>query len=74
MSAGGARTEAASCTIRRGIPGDAAMLAALGRKTFLDAFAAENTPENAAAYVAHAYGVEQQAAELALPDAAFLIA
>lgn len=74
MSAGGARTEAASCTIRRGVPGDAAMLAALGRKTFLDAFAADNTPENTAAYVAHAYGVEQQAAELALPDAVFLVA
>ena len=74
MSGGDARAEAASCTIRRGVPGDAAVLAALGRKTFLDAFAADNTPENTAAYVAHAYGVEQQAAELALPDAAFLIA
>jgi GNAT superfamily N-acetyltransferase len=65
---------AASCTIRRGVAGDAAMLTALGRKTFLDAFAADNTPENTAAYVAHAYGVEQQAAELALPDGVFLIA
>lgn len=74
MSAGNAPATLASCTIRRGVAGDAAMLAALGRKTFLDAFAADNTPENTAAYVAHAYGAEQQAAELALPDGVFLIA
>ena len=58
MSAGEARRAAASCTIRRGIPGDAAMLAALGRKTFLDAFAADNTPDNTAAYVAHHEGID----------------
>ena len=74
MSAEATPAKAASCTIRRGAAGDAAMLAALGRKTFLDAFAADNAPENTAAYVAHAYGVVQQAAELALPDGVFLIA
>jgi GNAT superfamily N-acetyltransferase len=74
VSAEATPASAPSCTIRRGVAGDAAMLAALGRKTFLDAFAADNTPENTAAYVAHAYGVEQQAAELALPDGVFLIA
>ena len=74
MSVEAARTQAGSCTIRRGVAGDAAMLAALGRRTFVDAFAADNTPEDMAAYVAHAYGVDQQGAELALPDALFLIA
>lgn len=68
------RAPAAPCTIRRGVAGDAAMLAALGRRTFVDTFAADNTPEDMAAYLTHAYGVEQQAAELALPDAVFLIA
>lgn len=62
------------CVIRRGVASDAAMLAALGARTFRETFAADNTAEDMAAYVEHAYGVEQQRAELALPDAAFLIA
>jgi len=74
VSAEATPAKTASCTIRRATEADAAMLAALGRKTFVDAFAADNTPENTAAYVDHAYGVEQQQAELALPDAVFLIA
>jgi GNAT superfamily N-acetyltransferase len=74
MSTESTREQAAPCTIRRGVAADAAMLAALGRRTFVEAFAADNTPENTEAYVAHAYGVAQQGAELALPDAVFLIA
>lgn len=74
MSAEGTPSRSAPCTIRRGVAGDAAMLAALGTRTFVETFAAENTPEDMAAYLAHAYGLEQQRAELALPDAIFLIA
>ena len=66
--------DSAKCVIRRGVEGDAAMLAALGARTFHETFAADNTAADMAAYTAHAYGVEQQRAELALPDAAFLIA
>ena len=66
--------DSARCVIRRGVAGDAAMLAALGARTFNDTFAADNTAEDMAAYLAHAYGLEQQRAELALPDAWFLIA
>ena len=62
------------CQVRRGAPADAAMLATLGARMFRDTFAADNTSADMDAYVAHAYGVEQQRAELALADAAFLIA
>ncbi|MFL5562248.1 MAG: GNAT family N-acetyltransferase [Gemmatimonadaceae bacterium] len=61
-------------TIRRGTAADAAMLASSGARMFRETFAADNTPADMDPYVAHAYGVEQQRAELALPDAAFLIA
>lgn len=60
--------------VRRATPADAAMLATLGARTFRDTFAADNTPEDMAAYLAHAYGVAQQGAELALPGSVFLIA
>lgn len=60
--------------IRRGVAADAPMLAALGARTFIETFAADNTADDMAVYVGHAYGVEQQRAELALPDAIFLIA
>src|SRR3954468_4685800 len=68
----GSRTS--SCTIRRGVPADAAMLATLGARIFRETFAADNAPADMDAYVAHAYGPEQQRLELALPDGAFLIA
>ena len=64
----------ASSVIRRGVAADAGMLATLGARTFRETFAAENTAEDMAGYIAHAYGVEQQAAELALPGSVFLIA
>ena len=74
MSSAPSPTTSAPCVIRRGVAADAAMLAALGARTFTETFAADNTPGDMAAYVAHAYGVEQQRAELALPDAVFLVA
>ena len=41
------------------------MLAELGARTFSDTFAADNTPEDMAAYLASSFGPSQQAAELA---------
>ena len=60
--------------IRPGASGDAARLAEFGARTFGETFGAENTAENMAAYVAHAYGEAQQAAELADPTVVTLIA
>jgi diamine N-acetyltransferase len=61
-------------TIRRGVPADARLLADLGARTFRDAFAADNSPEDMALYVGRAYGVPQQGAELANPEVTTLLA
>ena len=53
---------------------DNRLLADLVRKTFLDTFGADNTPENMAAYLAASFAPEIQAAELSDPDTTFLIA
>jgi len=60
--------------IRYGTAADAELLAGLGARTFFDAFAADNTPENMAAYLASSFGPLRQAAELADPATVFLIA
>ena len=60
--------------IRRASVGDAKLLAQLGARTFHDTFAAQNTPENMAAYLADSFGTEIQAAELADPSVMFFIA
>jgi ribosomal protein S18 acetylase RimI-like enzyme len=62
-----------AATVRVALPEDAALLAELGRRTFRDTFEADNTPQDMAAYLAGAFGVEQQAAELADPATTFLI-
>jgi len=62
------------CLIRRSTADDAPMLAALGSRTFVDAFAADNTPADMDAYVGRAYGASQQRAELELPGSVFLVA
>jgi ribosomal protein S18 acetylase RimI-like enzyme len=54
-------------TVRRGTPADAAALAELGERTFRDAFAADNTPEDLELYVAKTYGEAQQRRELEDP-------
>ncbi len=54
-------------TIRRATDADAAGLAELALRTFLDAFAAQNDPANTEAYTARVYGPAQQAAEIADP-------
>jgi GNAT superfamily N-acetyltransferase len=53
---------------------DAVLLAELGARTFADSFAADNTPEDMAAYLAKSFSPEKQAAELAEPGTVFLIA
>lgn len=61
-------------TIRRGTLADAALLSELGARTFSETFAADNTPEDLAAYVAMSFNVAQQTAELEDPASTFLIA
>ena len=50
--------------IRRATIADAAPLAVFGRRTFIDAFGAQNTPEDVEAYCARSYGVTQQTREI----------
>lgn len=58
-------TEAQLPRIRRAVPADAVALAALGRRTFSDAFAADNEPADLALFLDSAYAPEIQARELA---------
>ncbi|MDX2030757.1 MAG: GNAT family N-acetyltransferase [Blastocatellia bacterium] len=60
--------------IREATREDAALLRELGARTFHDAFAAFNTPENMQAYMATAFAPARIAEELADPAARFLIA
>lgn len=53
--------------IRHGGPSDALLLSAIARQTFFDTFAATNDPADMALHLERAYGVAQQAAELADP-------
>ena len=61
-------------TIRRGEEGDAAVIAEFAARTFHDAFAADNRPEDMAAYMLIAFGLEQQRAELTDPGHTYLLA
>lgn len=58
---------------RRASSGDAAVLAQLGRETFLETFASENRPEDIEAYVSSAFGEMQQLRELEDPSSITLI-
>ncbi len=60
--------------IRIAVPADATLLAELGAETFRDTFAADSSPDDMAAYLADAFGVEIQGRELADPSVRFLIA
>jgi diamine N-acetyltransferase len=60
--------------VRPAVLSDALPLSQFGARTFRDAFAADNRPENLDAYLAKAYGVPQQSAELADASVATLIA
>lgn len=50
--------------VRRAVPSDAAALAELGARTFVDAFGAQNRPEDVEAYLAKSFGVSQQRREI----------
>jgi GNAT superfamily N-acetyltransferase len=67
-------TRGAEVTVRHGTADDAALLAELGARTFRDTFAADNTPEDMARYLAEAFTPEKQAAELVDPSSTLLIA
>ncbi|SES83757.1 GNAT family N-acetyltransferase [Hymenobacter actinosclerus] len=53
-------------------PAAAAKLAELGRRLFYETYAAQNTPENLAAYADANFSPEQQLAELQDPDTVYL--
>jgi ribosomal protein S18 acetylase RimI-like enzyme len=60
--------------IRRAVLSDAAALAELAARTFTDAFASDNRPEDLQAHLVSAYGVSQQSAEIADPNTITLLA
>lgn len=64
----------ADLTIRRASADDGAWLADFGAQTFSETFAAENRPEDLAAYLAASFNAARLAAELADPASTFLIA
>ena len=59
--------------IRRAVPADAANLAALGARTFEEAFAAQNRPEDMTAYLERTYSEPLQRRELEDPDVVTLL-
>ena len=65
---------AESVRVRRGVPDDAARLAALAARTFSEAFGADNRPSDLAAHVEASYGVRQQTGELIDRDYITLLA
>jgi diamine N-acetyltransferase len=67
-------TQIPGLTIRRGIIEDAGLLSEMGERTFSETFAADNTPEDLASYLATSFNLAQQTDELEDPASAFLIA
>lgn len=65
---------AESFRVRLAEPGDAALLADMATRTFVDAFGAQNTPEDMELHCARNYGVEIQRRELGNPELTYLIA
>jgi diamine N-acetyltransferase len=63
-----------SVRIRRGVPDDAAALAAFAAVAFSDAFGADNQPHDLQAHLDASYGLPQQARELADPAVTTLLA
>ncbi|MDF7813067.1 GNAT family N-acetyltransferase [Hymenobacter sp. YC55] len=61
-------------TIARRNEATATQLAALGHQTFQETFAADNRPEDMAAYLAANFSPEKQLAELENADTVFLLA
>jgi ribosomal protein S18 acetylase RimI-like enzyme len=65
---------APALTLRPAVPGDAALLADLGRRTFGETFEASNSAENLQAFYAATYTQAIQAAELADPEGWYCVA
>jgi ribosomal protein S18 acetylase RimI-like enzyme len=63
-----------SIALRRATPADAAQLASFAATAFTDTFAAQNTPEDMAVYVAEAFGESVQRAELTDPQCTVFLA
>jgi len=61
-------------TVRTAEPADAADIAALGARTFLSAFEADNKPEDIDAYVAEAFSRDTIERELDAPHSVFFLA
>ena len=61
-------------TIRAATAADRAVLTDFGRRTFYETFAADNTPDDMAGYLADAFTPERQAAEIADPAGLVLLA
>ncbi|PXA85925.1 GNAT family N-acetyltransferase [Caulobacter sp. D4A] len=59
-----------STTLRRAVAEDAQTLSALGARTFTETFAHLYPPEDLAAFLAYAYGLERTQRDLADPDKA----
>ena len=59
--------------IRQASPADAVALAEFGERTFRDAFAADNRPDDVDFYVAVTYSLERQRADLADPQRTTLL-
>jgi GNAT superfamily N-acetyltransferase len=60
--------------IRQAVAEDAALIADMSRRTFYDAFAAQNTPEDIAQYMDTQFSRESLMAEVGMPDNIFLLA
>jgi ribosomal protein S18 acetylase RimI-like enzyme len=67
-------TQFPGLTIRHGTLADVDLLSEFGARTFTETSAADNTPEDLAAYLATSFNVAQQTAELEDPGSTFLIA
>ena len=67
-------TQNGDLTIRRADPEDAGLLAELGARTFSETFAADNDPEDMAAYLAASFNPARQADELNDPASTFFVA
>jgi GNAT superfamily N-acetyltransferase len=72
--AGDRMTQASSPIIRLAVSADAHLLAEIGARTFSETFAADNTPEDMAAYVSASFNSAQLEAELGDSRSTFLIA
>jgi GNAT superfamily N-acetyltransferase len=67
-------TSQATPLIRRADASDAGLLAELGARTFLDTFAADNKPDDMAAYLSSSFSHARQTEELLDARTAYLIA